>query len=392
VVDDDATEGEEAGQEGRSPDQQPTPSAQPTSLQLQMCGNASYHGLSRATGTSFAPVGGVRASRILVLAGSAVGLLALVFYLGAESITSTLSRLAWWEFALICLLYAVNMTTDTLGWQVTLPRRGAPLPKLLAARCAGEAANVLTALASVGGEALKAWLLRVEIPYEESIPSLVVAKTAEVTGQILLLATAVLVGWTTGVIGPPLLTAMTYLLIVEVIAVGAFLWIQIAGVLGKVCRLLVWAGFKQMCYTERLAEVLSGFYRRQWRRFLLSTAIHFVGWMIGTLEALFILYALELSASFALSIVLEALWSGVRFATFFIPASLGPLEGVNAGVFATLGFGATAGLAFTLIRRARQAVWVGLGLLILFAMRPTRARATASVLTEVAAPPVARAA
>jgi hypothetical protein len=65
--------------------------------------------------------------------------------------------------------------------------------------------------------------------------------------------------------------------------------------------------------------------------------------------------------------VIEALASGVRFVTFFVPASLGALDGANAGAFAALGWTASAGLAFSLVRRARQAVWIGVGLGILLA-------------------------
>ena len=65
--------------------------------------------------------------------------------------------------------------------------------------------------------------------------------------------------------------------------------------------------------------------------------------------------------------VIETLGSGVRFATFFVPASLGALEGANAGAFGALGWAASAGLAFSFVRRARQAVWVGIGFGILLA-------------------------
>lgn len=328
--------------------------------------------------------------RFLLFAGGALGLLVLVSCLGGRSVTTALTRVAWWEFALICLLYAVNVAVDTLGWRYTLPPNRAPFRRLLAARCAGEAANALSSLASVGGEALKAWLLRVEIPYEESIPSLILAKTAEVLAQALLFLLGLLLAWTTGAVGPALLAALGYLLIVEVVAVGGFLWIQIAGVVGKAGRVLAWFGAKEVCYPQRIDEALRGFYRYQWRRFLISTGLHFVGWLVGTVEALVILYSLDLSASLVLATILEALWSGVRLATFFVPASLGPLEGANAGAFAALGFGASAGLAFTLVRRARQAVWVGLGVLILMAMRPTRAVAAKPVRS--AAPPQAEAA
>jgi len=67
--------------------------------------------------------------------------------------------------------------------------------------------------------------------------------------------------------------------------------------------------------------------------------------------------------------VIEALGSGVRFASFMVPASLGAFEGANAAAFGALGFGAAAGLAFSVVRRARQIVWIVVGLLVLLGMR-----------------------
>ncbi len=72
--------------------------------------------------------------------------------------------------------------------------------------------------------------------------------------------------------------------------------------------------------------------------------------------------------------VIEALASGVRFASFMVPANLGAIEGAYAATFGALGFGAAAGLAFSFVRRARQAVWIVVGLVVLLGMRWSQAR------------------
>lgn len=157
------------------------------------------------------------------------------------------------------------------------------------------------------------------------------------------------------------------LLLVEVIGVGGFLAVQVAGVVGRAGRVLAWAGIRGTGEAERLDGALRRFYRRERRSFLVSAGFHFAGWLIGALEALLILRALGLPASLVEATVIEALGSGVRFATFFVPASLGALEGANAGAFEALGWAASAGLAFSVVRRARQAVWIALGLGVLLA-------------------------
>jgi uncharacterized membrane protein YbhN (UPF0104 family) len=310
-----------------------------------------------------------RALPMVLIAGSVVGLLAFVDDLGLESIASASSRIDVGHFVLICLVYGVSVLADTAGWRYAFPcDRRPPFRRLLAAKCAGEAVNVITALGSVGGEATKAWLLRRDTSYAASVPSLIVAKTSLVVAQTALLVLGILVAWVTEIGGTTLLLAMGSLLVVEAVGVGGFLLVQVVGVVGHGGRVLAWASASGLNHARQLDSALRGFYRREWRSFLLSTAFHFAGWLIGAVEALVILSSLGLSASLSAAMVIEALGSGVRFATFFVPASLGPLEGANAAAFTALGWAASSGLAFTLIRRARQAVWIVVGVAILLAM------------------------
>jgi glycosyltransferase 2 family protein len=322
-------------------------------------------------GTPLAVERGVRHLRLVLLVAGLATLVGLIHHVGPEAVALGLARIAWWEFALICAMHGVSVIIDTLGWSYTFAGDRPAFHRLLATLCAGEAVNVVTALGSVGGEATKAWLLRREIPYEASVPTLVLAKTTLVLAQALLLGVGIVMAWTTGAGGPAVLVAMASLLVVEVVAIGGFVLAQNVGMIGRAGRLLSWAGVGAE-RAERVDGALRGFYRFERRALLLSVASHFASWLTGALEALVILRSLDLPATVATAIVVEALGSGVRFATFFVPASLGPLEGANSAVFAALGWTGGAGLAFTLIRRARQAVWIGLGIVLLVAMSASR--------------------
>ena len=313
----------------------------------------------------------MRALRILPLAGGLLALVLLIRHFGLESLTAALTRIAWWQVVLICLVHGVSMVLDTLGWRYTLVAGHPPFLRLLAARCAGQAVNVVTALGGVGGEAIKAWLLRRDLPYETSVPSLILAKTAEVVGQALLLATGILVAWGTGVVGWSLLGPMCYLLVFEVIGVGGFILVQVGGGVGRVGWLLAWVGAGRG--VRRIDGAVRAFYRSHQRSLLLSVGFHFASWLVGTLEVLLILRTLHVPASLTTALVIEALGTGVRFATFFVPASLGTLEGANAAAFAALGWAASDGLAFSLVRRGRQVVWIGVGLAVLGIMAAMRA-------------------
>ena len=123
-----------------------------------------------------------------------VGLLGVLLYrVGTDPILETLRRLTWWQFVLVCLPYAAVTAVDTLGWRFAFARDRAPFWRLLGARLAGEALNVVTAVGAVGGEAAKAWLVRRDVTYEESVPSIIIAKTTITMAQALFLVIGLLV-------------------------------------------------------------------------------------------------------------------------------------------------------------------------------------------------------
>jgi uncharacterized protein (TIRG00374 family) len=312
----------------------------------------------------------MRTLKTVLLVLGVLVLVALVYRIGAGPILETLRRLAWWQFLLVCLPYAVIMAVDTLGWRFAFARDRTPFVRLYGARVVGEALNIVTAVGSVGGEAAKAWLLRRDVSYAESIPSIVVAKTTITIAQALFLLIGIVLAWTALDVDSRVLHAMLWLLVVEVAAVAGFFLAQLSGLVARGGRLLQTFGVVgDASHATQLDAALRGYYRREWRRFALSVAFHLGGWLLGALEAFVMLWALGIDASAVTATVIEALGSGVRFATFLVPASLGAFEGANAAAFGALGFGAGAGLAFSLVRRARQVVWVVIGLAVLLAMR-----------------------
>ncbi|HXH82731.1 MAG TPA: lysylphosphatidylglycerol synthase domain-containing protein [Candidatus Tectomicrobia bacterium] len=312
--------------------------------------------------------------RVLLVAGAAL-LAVLVYRTGAEPIVATLGQLTWWQFALVCLPYGLTTVVDTLGWRFAFRADTVPFPRLAGARLAGEALNLVTAVGQVGGEAAKAWLVRRDVPYAESVPSIVIAKTTITIAQALFLALGIGAAWTLSTGGPALIETMAWLLLVEVLAVGGFLAAQVTGVVGRAGRLVVATGLaRDAGHARALDRALRDYYRRDWRRFALSVGFHLLGWIFSAVEALAAAWALGIPISLVGALTVEALGSAVRFASFLVPASLGAYEGGNAAAFAALGHGAAAGLAFSFVRRARQVVWIVIGLLVLAGMRWADAR------------------
>jgi uncharacterized membrane protein YbhN (UPF0104 family) len=92
---------------------------------------------------------------VLFLLGTG-GLAFLIARIGPDALAAAFAEIRWWQFVLVCLPYGLIMVVDTLGWRYAFARVAAPFHRLLGARLAGDAVNVVTAMASVGGEAVKA--------------------------------------------------------------------------------------------------------------------------------------------------------------------------------------------------------------------------------------------
>jgi hypothetical protein len=65
------------------------------------------------------------------------------------------------------------------------------------------------------------------------------------------------------------------------------------------------------------------------------------------------------------SISIGALSVFIKGGTFFIPGSLGAQDGGNLLLLKAFGYSDVTGITFALLRRFRELVWIGVGLLCL---------------------------
>jgi uncharacterized protein (TIRG00374 family) len=292
------------------------------------------------------------------------------------TIAASIARLGWRLVVIIVFPAVVVAIFDALGWRYAFtrdPRIG--LGSLLWIRQAGEAFNLTTPTAALGGEAVKTWLLRDRVPLSEAVSSVIVAKTTITIAQGLLLLLGVVLAWASLAADSGLLTAMEWLLALEIVSLSLFVLAQTRGLAAFGGRLLARIGLRRFERHESLRRVdraLAGFYLRQPGRLVLSIVFHFVAWVLGAVEGWLILWLLGTPVSLVTAIVIEAFGTGIRFATFLIPGSLGALEGGYAATFAALGLGATRGVTFSLVRRLREIVWIAAGLVAFAVLRVPR--------------------
>ena len=307
-----------------------------------------------------------------------VGIATLAFIVADNdpaAIAASIARVGW-RLAVVIVVPAVLVAAfDVLGWRYAFTRNRVPFRTLWWTRLAGEAVNLTTPTAALGGEAVKAWLLRDRVSLAEALSSVIVAKTTITIGQGLLLLLGVVLAWASLAADSRLLTAMQWLLALELVSLAVFVLAQTRGLAAFGGRMLARFGARRFAGHEGLGHVdrtLAEFYLRQPERLGLSIACHFGGWLLGAVETWMILAFLGSPVSLLTATVVEAFGTGIRFATFMIPGSLGALEGGYAAIFAALGLGGTMGVSFSLVRRIREVVWIALGLVVFAFLRVPR--------------------
>ncbi len=312
----------------------------------------------------------MRTTRFVLLALGIALSGVLWWRIGLGDVVSAFAALSWRLLLLVTVPASLMVTCDTLGWRFAFRRDRVPFRTLLSARLAGEAINLTTPTAAVGGEAVKAWLLRPYLPLTEGLPSVVIAKTTITIGQALFLLIGTLVAWAIVPAGSVLLESMLWLLALECVGVAGFVAVQATGATGAIGRVLERLGVRESADRPSVLHGVDAafrhFYRHEPRRLGLSIGWHLAGWTLGILESYLILRALGLSVSLGTATVIDAFGSGIGFAAFLVPARLGAQEAGDVAIFTALGFGASTGLTFALVRRLREALWAGIGFLALF--------------------------
>ncbi|WP_437663310.1 lysylphosphatidylglycerol synthase transmembrane domain-containing protein [Sorangium sp. So ce1182] len=268
------------------------------------------------------------------------------------------------------------------------PGRPAPFTRYLSLTLATEALNMSVPAGAALSESVTFYLLQrwCGVPGPQGIAGIAARRS------LILLANAVYVGialalgfahlerasipllgapglpWLVVLSGLGLLAAALALagaLISGTVASRAFA--QLRRLPGRRLRGYVEARAAAFAATDRHAAALG-----ERRGALAAAALLLVGmWLAEGLETLFILRLLEVDVSLAEVLSFEVVLALLRAAAFMVPAGLGVQDAGYVAFLGALGVpGAmTVGAAFVLIKRAKEIVWIALGLLVFFGGR-----------------------
>ncbi|MCA9422177.1 MAG: flippase-like domain-containing protein [Nitrospira sp.] len=316
--------------------------------------------------------------KLLFLVVGLAALVGIVLHIGLEPIHQTVSQLGLLHLGLILLPMILVYGLEAFGWQLTLgsQARKVGFMRLFAIRMAGETVNVTTPMAYVGGEPLKAYLLkRYGVPMVDGLASVITAKTTMTFAQVLfILLGLALAFWILGDSGHYWM-AMLVSAGVLAFGVGLFVLLQRHGIGMGCLGLLRGCGIKFAFLEKRelqlqeLDGTIRGFYSQHQQTFYSALAIFFLAWMMETLEVYAILYFLDVNLDVWTAISIAALTVFIKGGTFFIPGSLGAQEGGYTLLLMTFGYSEVTGITFALIRRLREILWIFLGLVCLMFLK-----------------------
>jgi glycosyltransferase 2 family protein len=316
---------------------------------------------------------GLRAKAVrsfLFLAGLALALV-LVWKTGWPAIQANLASIGWWFFGLTAL-YVLAEIAFVLGWRAVMEPQPplSSIPDLLRIYLAGNTLNYL-APGSVAGEPVRANMLRNRLETSSAIASVTIFKHAHLLSQAFFVASGLVVAVVCFDLPSAARTAALASLIVLCALLVLMTWAlqkgSFAPLLSALCR---WRPLERRLGRHRdaaraLDDLIRRFYADRRHHFFSAAGWCLLGWCGGLLETYLVLRLLAPERSWQTACAAESLAMLLNNMFLFVPGRAGTAEGVRAGVFVLLGMPASTGVAYGLVRRARELLWVLPGLAFL---------------------------
>jgi len=309
--------------------------------------------------------------KVVFLIVGLVALVGIVLHIGLESILQAVSQLGSFPLVIILLPMILVYGLEAWGWRLTLGAYADRVGflRLWAIRMAGETVNVTTPAAYVGGEPLKAYLLkRYGVPMVEGMASVITAKTTMTLAQVLFILVGLGLAFWIMDAASHYWMAMLVSLGLLVFGIGLFVMFQRYG-LGTGCLTLLRACGIRLAFLETretqlqdMDATIRRFYSENRSTFYVALGTFFLAWFCETLEVYAILYYLDVTVDVWTSISIAALTVFIKGGTFFIPGSLGAQEGGYTLLLMSFGYTEVTGITFALIRRLREILWIVIGL------------------------------
>ncbi|MEE3234170.1 MAG: lysylphosphatidylglycerol synthase transmembrane domain-containing protein [Candidatus Latescibacterota bacterium] len=299
----------------------------------------------------------------------------LIGSLGSDQIVRHLDVLKWTFPQVLILAFSWHIT-NSIAWRFAfMPDSPTPTIKtLFKGKLAGEAVSQITPLANLGGEPLKAYLLRKTTPSSDALAAVVVNKAAQTLTGIAFSAlglSLVLLQWDLPLTIPaPIQIGLVSLMTLAILVV-LIVWKKQTHLFSSILNLIGKLGISTVRVEQRMDNALSidariqQFYQSHKFRFTAVLFFHSLGWMLGTCETYIILRTLEPSFNFSIAFLITSLTVIINTLFVFMPSNIGVLEGGQVFLMTTLGINPAIGLSLGITKRMRKTFWLVVGWIFL---------------------------
>lgn len=300
----------------------------------------------------------------------------LIYRIGIEQVYHHIRFITLPKFFFLVFINFLKWILFTYTWGIVISQYDGEISflNLFAARMAGHSISYLTPSAYLGGEPVRAMLVK-GLDLRISAASVIVDKTIHVYTMILFIIIGVIIAIARLPLWRELKLVFITFLFGSVIFT-AFVFIkQTQGFLMWIVRFLERIKIKIRFLArnkEKIKEIdryISDFYKKHKKGFLIVFLLNCLAAIFWVGEFYITLLFMQTKELTLMNSYLVLTLGNLSILIPSIPASLGTYEAAHVVIFVLVGLGAAAGLTLTIIRRIIALIWTGIGLLVIGAVR-----------------------
>jgi uncharacterized protein (TIRG00374 family) len=298
-----------------------------------------------------------------------IGLIWFIRETDTNAMSVSLQKIGWGGFGCILLTTFLAYLFATIGWNFCLPKTKYSIFQLFIIRHIGEVVTLINPTSVVGGEAAKWALMKDDqIGKKEVAISITVARMILIYTQLICFGIVFIYLFFKNDSFPILITRAVLILysIIMILLFLLFIWYKQKKGDQQMNRNLQNVGLVNK-YFLKIQEVIAAsfsFFKKNPKAVFWSSVMGLSHWVIGALEIYLILFYLGFDCTLFQAIFIDLGVVFFKTAGAAVPGQIGVEELGNKVMLEMIGInGAEIWITLSLVRRARQIFWIGLGLL-----------------------------
>ena len=311
--------------------------------------------------------------RIVLASCIAASLYLFVKHTDFQQVADSMQQIGY-RFVLLVLTTFAAYLLGSLSWQYCMGNgsKNISAGRLFLIRHIGETVSLLNPASILVGDAYKIFLLRKHrIEKNTVIASLLISRTLMIVTQLALFSAAVLLLIiTSDKLILPFRTSHILILIPALVALSLPLVVYRQRLTAYILTTTVGRRLKTVCkgWKLKLQEIrieITCLLQQHRKRLVLATLFATLHWVLGSLEFFFILKFLGLKVTLLKALIIDMGVIFFKSAGAFIPGQIGIEEYGNKIMLAAIGIpGIEIWVTASILRRARQLVWIIIGLVL----------------------------